>query len=41
VTAVALSHRASFANIEQLYRLREKPVKRLPGKTLKAGSYGA
>jgi hypothetical protein len=41
VKAVALSDRASFANIEPLYRLREKPVKRLMGNPLKTGSYRA
>jgi hypothetical protein len=38
VKAVALSDGASFTNIEQFYKLREKPVKRLMGNPLKTGS---
>jgi uncharacterized protein (TIGR03643 family) len=41
VIEMALSDHVSFANIEQLYGLSEKQVKRLMRDTLKTGSYRA
>jgi uncharacterized protein (TIGR03643 family) len=41
VIEMALSDHVSFANIEKLYGLSEKQVKRLMRDTLKTGSYRA